>query len=502
MTNPYNCSAPGNLFVGYAELLKSFLRGLRDGKSYALLGGRRCGKTSLLMKLQEVLRASGLAPFQVLPRFFDIHAVVPRSPFEFFSRIYALTTEGLRVPPWDSPPERQHYQEFLSRLDQVRSQLEQAHGPRWLVVLLIDELDAAPESLHGECFQNFRNLLTESRYKSHFRVVASGCSGMGALTAAGSPLNNLDPKYTRILSPEEAHELLITGFPEGLEAGAEAELLARTGRHPYALQGVLELLFDQPRPPTQARGRAAAWQFSRDRIDTFKEWREDIREEGRACFGALARAGQGTLRVEQLRAQVASGLSVFEGLKNLSYHGLIDEEDGEQPRIAGTIFKDWFLDSSHGATPAPKLQRDQVFISYSSEDSEWLERLEKHLKPRIRSGKLDVWSDQRIKPGVEWRKEIDQALARAKVAVLLVSPDFVASEFIAKNELPPLLEAAKQGGVTILWVPVNTAAYKEAGIDIYQAAIDPRKPLKKRHHAYVDDAMEEICEAISKAFSA
>jgi hypothetical protein len=352
--NPYNCSAPGNLFVGYEAMRKSLLRGLRDGKSFALLGGRRCGKTSLLLKIQQELGLSGLAPFHVLPRLLDIQALVPHSPFEFFSRIYSLTTEGLSVEPWDTPPERQHYQEFLTRLEKARPQLEQAHGPRWLVVLLVDELDAAPASLpDDECFQNFRNLLSASRFKSHFRAVASGCSGMGQMIGSSSPLNILDPEYTRILTPAEARELISAGFPQGLEAGAEAELLARTGRHPYALQGLLGLLWEQPRPITQDMVRKAAWRFSRDRIDTFKEWLEDIHEEGRACYGALALAGDAALSTKAIRAQVPRGVSVSEGLRTLSYHGLIDEEDPEHPRIAGSLFKDWFLDQTPDAPPVP-----------------------------------------------------------------------------------------------------------------------------------------------------
>lgn len=145
--------------------------------------------------------------------------------------------------------------------------------------------------------------------------------------------------------------------------------------------------------------------------------------------------------------------------------------------------------------------RDQIFISYSHQDSKWLKRLETHLKPRIRNGNLNVWNDRRIKPGSDWRKEVNQALARAKVAVLLVSPDFLASDFIAKNELPPLLEAAEQGGVKILWVLLRYASYKAAKLDKYQAILDPAQPLNMRHHAHVDKAMEEICDAISQAFS-
>src|SRR5690349_16912596 len=123
-TNPYNSSSPGSLFVGYEALRKSVVQGLKNGKSYALLGGKRCGKTSLLLKLKEDLHGGLLTPFRVLPCFFDIRILTPRSPFDLFSCIYTLTVEGLPVDRWDIPPPRQHYQEFLARLDRVQPLME------------------------------------------------------------------------------------------------------------------------------------------------------------------------------------------------------------------------------------------------------------------------------------------------------------------------------------------------------------------------------------------
>ncbi|MFL5348673.1 MAG: hypothetical protein ACJ8AT_28085 [Hyalangium sp.] len=254
--NPYNCSDPGRSFVGYEAERQEVLRGFVNGKSYALLGGRRCGKTSLLMRLREDLQQRGLKPFQALPRFLDIQSLVPRSPFDFFSRIHTLVTEGLGTPAWESPPPRQAYQEFLNRLDELHPLMERAHGARWLVVLLIDELDAAPKHLpDSECFENLRNLLMESRFKPYFRVVASGCSEMGKLIGTGSPLNNLAKLYTRVLTVEESRELAGKGFLEGLRQDTEEELLRHTGRHAYALQGLLEKLHEAPRPPHRRESR-------------------------------------------------------------------------------------------------------------------------------------------------------------------------------------------------------------------------------------------------------
>jgi len=82
--------------------------------------------------------------------------------------------------------------------------------------------------------------------------------------------------------------------------------------------------------------------------------------------------------------------------------------------------------------------RARVFISYSHHDVKWLERLRVHLKPLIRKQVVDLWDDTRISPGMDWRREIDTALSAASVAVLLISADFLASDFIVDNELPVL----------------------------------------------------------------
>lgn len=120
---------------------------------------------------------------------------------------------------------------------------------------------------------------------------------------------------------------------------------------------------------------------------------------------------------------------------------------------------------------------NKVFISYSHNNGSWLDKLLMMIKPIVRSNEISIWYDENIKPSQTWRKEINDALRQAKVALLLVSPEFLASDFIAKEELPYLLNKAKQGAIRVTWILLSPCLHRSTEIGSYQALHDINKPL-------------------------
>lgn len=126
----------------------------------------------------------------------------------------------------------------------------------------------------------------------------------------------------------------------------------------------------------------------------------------------------------------------------------------------------------------PTLKGKKIFISYSHKDHEYLDRLMVHLKPLEKQGLIDPWVDTRLLAGDKWKKEIEKALKSAKVAVLMISADFLASDFIIDNELPPLLQAAEQNGTLIIPVILKPCRFtREKTLREFQAINPPDEPL-------------------------
>ena len=139
--------------------------------------------------------------------------------------------------------------------------------------------------------------------------------------------------------------------------------------------------------------------------------------------------------------------------------------------------------------------RETIFISYSHEDKDPLKRLHVHLKPLEKKGLVDIWDDTKIKTGQKWQEQIETALSRAAIAILVISADFLASDFIVENELPPILQKAGLEGTRVVPIILKPCRFsREEHLSQFQALNSPDKPVL----SMTDIEQEEIWDRLSQ----
>ncbi|WP_284618573.1 toll/interleukin-1 receptor domain-containing protein [Aquabacterium humicola] len=160
------------------------------------------------------------------------------------------------------------------------------------------------------------------------------------------------------------------------------------------------------------------------------------------------------------------------------------------------------IDRANLLPPAGQAQRDTVFISYShaaEQRTGWVKRIRTHLGA-LPPDKVEVWDDSRIRPGDRWRAEIDAALRRARVAIVVLTPDFLASSFIRESELPALLSAAEAGGAQVLCVYGGDVHLSgdAARLEQYQFVNDMTKPLQGMAPAEREAVFKQLAASVDR----
>lgn len=170
-----------------------------------------------------------------------------------------------------------------------------------------------------------------------------------------------------------------------------------------------------------------------------------------------------------------------------------EQSDGGE---SGTIAGD--PDDSQLAASSPSTG-STIFGSYSHKDRKFVELFRLHLKPLEKWHQIDFWDDSKISPGAKWRSEIADAIDRASAAVLFVSANFLASDFIETDEIPPLLVKAQQRGTVIFPLIVGHCLFKShPQLSKFQACNDPSKPLAAMGKNQRDKLFVDVVSKITK----
>jgi len=122
------------------------------------------------------------------------------------------------------------------------------------------------------------------------------------------------------------------------------------------------------------------------------------------------------------------------------------------------------------ANPACALTAQvELFCSYSHKDKELRAEFESAVAILRRKNWVEIWTDQKIEPGGEWAGEINDHLRTANVIVLLVSNDFINSDFCYTQELKVALERQQRGDAELLPVILRPCDWQEAPFAALQA---------------------------------
>lgn len=149
-----------------------------------------------------------------------------------------------------------------------------------------------------------------------------------------------------------------------------------------------------------------------------------------------------------------------------------------------------------GRAPSGERRPARLFYSYSHKDETLRNELETHLKLLQRQGLIDAWHDRRIEAGDEWARSIDEELERADIILLLVSADFIASDYCYEKEMEHALKLEREGRARVIPIIVRDVNWRKAPFAKLQAL--PKDGLAVTKWPDKDSAWRNVSEGIEK----
>jgi len=278
----------------------------------------------------------------------------------------------------------------------------------------------------------------------------------------GSPFyNNFMYLHLRPFTREEAESLLQrmlcdTGIAFSTDDKRLIDELA--GTHPLLLQTAASCVFElravEPKRDIDHR-------FVVDRFMDLTEhhWRELWRWSNAEEQDALMRIARDPRDVAFLDRRT-------DDRRRLLDRGLL-VADARSVRLFSPMLRHWLMEraTEHGRQRLASVAdaaRATVFVSYSHKDEAEKDALVTQLRVLQKGVDLvEVWSDDAIGAGEAWEAAIEKALDRARVAVLLVSANFLTSDFILRKEVPTLLRRREPDGVTVVPIIAKACAWEK-----------------------------------------
>lgn len=371
--NPFNYNLPAtpDQFVGRWPQVKKIAQDLMGEYDcgYACIGGKRMGKSSLLIALHHYLctPAAQNDYYTVLPIVFDCGEYDFPSVDTFFSEVLLRVCNQLdpRGPArsrdirssavsldrdWlgdllQGAHHRLMGSRFEDGLDYVLRELCIAGRPTRLVLLFDEADDIRRYPWHAAIFAEFRHLLCSSSIADLVRVVFAGSRQfLDMALQPDLPIRNL-LHFTDLnaLDKEATYELMERA--SGLGESVRNAVWLQSGGHPFLAQYLLHHLWRTgAKEADEARTRQVVDRFLQRYQHQLEEWTATIGDTGLAVYYQLAHQPGWIETTDILETVVAAHADVRRALNALCYHGLVVHDgEGKRHRYTSELFRQWFL---------------------------------------------------------------------------------------------------------------------------------------------------------------
>lgn len=378
--NPFHFGpATPEEFVARWPLIKEMAVQIAHGpNSYACIGGRRFGKSSILKVLEHVLLYEKSLQGRILTIFVDPLLRRYTSPSDLFTNLHnTLRHHALEVA------ERLHHQQaaveplpgvranyesawrtitaenqeqanevtaesFGNSVNNLLDALEEIGGPR-RVVILLDEMDSFLDmSEHIELFGQLRASIYDGPAHRRLRLVLAGSSRfVQEETRRGSPLWNMLHKEYLIAFDQKGTDALTTRLPE-LSNVLHRAIWLESGGHPfiatYLLYHLKQYLLRQPNQPlTINHVDMLTGRFLQTEIDHLNGWSKAIGLTGLQIYGLFIEGDGWIARTTIVERVGDPKLDITAALNALCYHGfLLPDEAWGRFRRNGNLFRRWY----------------------------------------------------------------------------------------------------------------------------------------------------------------
>lgn len=389
----YNLPTRPEDFVGRWSLVNSIVEDLCRPRpdSWAVIGGKRFGKSSVLKmieaQLTERLEACSVGDRRIFPCLVDlkrcnpasaqhIYACILRYLYRALQRDWAWkdnlkATEIHRITAEDQDLDYISFFQFEDALEGLSRHLDSYQHP-FRLVLLLDEIEAMiGEDWSETLFNQIRSIIYDGFLANIVKVVLTGSANVIRARQSGSPLlNAVKIEHLALLDADDLQFLIARGGEVPLDVAAAVQV--ESGGHPFVAQYLLHHAWDH--------GLAHVTSHTIDKIacklrqsrDDLEGWWQAIGDSGQWAYAILA-TDEDWLDERVLIEKIQhTEQSLDHGLSALCYHGLVRRDKSRHRyRIAGKLFFDWF--TLNGA------ERLKASSSRSKEAQVIIERIEQHI---------------------------------------------------------------------------------------------------------------------------